>query len=1248
LASLRRRLRWVIIFRGLSWTFVILSLGAATVGVLDWKVHLPDLVRTFCLSWILAAACYVAYRLFLHPLSRQSDDLSLALRIETRYPELKDSLASAVEFLDCTADNRTFESGELRRAAIKSAVSAARRHDFHRVVNTRGLPAAGLSLLAAGVLAAFLVCAFPALTNTALLRLADPFGDYQWPRQTEIEINARNRVARGEAFEIGVELVGLVPQTAQVQYSFEGLPPSLDTCEVKFSDNPGRGSFTARLESARVQNDFRFCVQANDATSTWREVSVRPPPLLVPLGGRPSPQITLRPPAYTDLPIQPLPDGTCSIEAVAGTEISVAAASDRPLRRAWLAPPADHERTLTMAAFLAPLAAPTPAMSAQLCGALSGWWKRVPARLNPTGTTLSLDFVARLSGNYVLHFEDESGMENSRLIELRVFQDPAPLVTIERPSRSQDSRDVLPDAEVTLQVAVEDQIFAIRSAHLDYRIRPGDPSGDARPDGRLPLYDHESLGQVIAQLLASLAPWQAPVAAPLLRLRPQRLPIVRRLPLAELDLREGDLLVLQAWADDFDDVTAGKKPGQSQEIEIRIIGRVALELALDEAQTQMQQELLRLHRLQRDALAQVTAAEAARDGLKPNDQAILQAEQLEQQFKSRIGSKDEGLRAQLARIMQSLKDNHLPRSGIHDRTEAVDRETDRIARENLPQVESLLARARKQSNAGTILDSSLLSDARQQQEQIEQALEELLKLLEPWSTSHELKSEAESIFEEERKLARQVATLKRQIPPGAPVADLKDSHKLELEKAAELQSRLADRTAQLLEKSSRMARERQASDPAAALQLKNAADRGERNNAAGQMQEAAKNIRENKLAAAEKNQQQSIQAIDEILAALEDRREQDLDRLIKKLSGAEEKLRELADQQDRLQKKTKQAAQITDPAQHAAELKRLAREQEQLEKKAEELVRELNRLRADRAGQALGQAGDRMHQARRQLEQKENSDQSQEDALDRLNESREEMQQARQHAQNELVREKVAQISDQLKGLKARQESLSAESARIHREVLQQKQWTRGSLGSLATLADAQGELGEEMKQSAQDKLIRAGEIYAHLGRKAAEAMKQASDAINSRREQALDRIKETSADDEPELDLQAELASAEEIDRQQGIAIRRIGQLLETLKPDNNAPASSQRGEQKKGIPQGGVTGQPDNLPSPGEIKVLLDLQEELNARTRAFDNAHADPGKWSEKDRQEVQKIQHEQQEIADLFDGLMPPAQMQKEKK
>src|SRR5262249_48596612 len=160
----------------------------------------------------------------------------------------------------------------------------------------------------------------------------------------------------------------------------------------------------------------------------------------------------------------------------------------------------------------------------------------------------------------------------------------------------------------------------------------------------------------------------------------------------------------------------------------------------------------------------------------------------------------------------------------------------------------------------------------------------------------------------------------------------------------------------LLGKMQRAAEERKDKDPALAAALQDAHDRSQNGSLRETLKSAGENIRNNNLGKADRDQRAAIKTLEEMVQALEERREQELDRLRKKLQQAEQKLADLTQRQQELHKKIRDAARISDPKKRDQELKRLAREQEQVRTETQEMLRELTRLRADQAAQALSGA----------------------------------------------------------------------------------------------------------------------------------------------------------------------------------------------------------------------------------------------------------------------------------------------------
>lgn len=1246
-AALRRRLRLVVTFRGMCWVLALLSAIAVAIGWIDWHVHLPSLIRALVTVSTLVAGVYLARRYLISPLAAPADDLTLALRVEKHYPVLNDSLASAVQFLQEPSDSERTGSPTLRQIAVKRALHRAKAYDFLPVIDTRGTRSAGLSLLVAGGLAIVVAAIYPQLAWTGFLRLAHPFGGYDWPRQTRLDVEAKQRVGRGESYEIKVKMAGVLPDRAIIDFRFEGAPSVEQAYEIVHQSGSDQGAFVAHLDGTRVQRNFRFQVRANDAESRWRDVEVLPPPQLTLLNGRQSPQIALIPPAYTDQPSQQLPDGAASIETIAGTQVLVRAATDRPLSRAWLEYPAECQVGLSAAALVAPLGVSLPGGLLHPAAFAAESWTRIPARLDPTGKILALAFVARVSGTFALHLEDEMGLTSTRLLELRSVPDPAPVVNLLRPSRSQDSFDILPGAEITVQYLVDDPIFAIRSIYVDYQIRRF--RSEAVEPGRFNLYDHEQWGVALPQLLNGVAP-----AA---RLRPQHLEGTRRWPLAGLKLQEGDVLAFEVCAEDFDDVTTLKPPGKSHQVELRVVTKNALEIALNEAQAQIQQGLLQVQKQQQEAMQKIlpaeTRARTSGERLKPEElDQLMQAEQLQQQIRARVGNRQEGLRAESARVLQALKDNKVPRSGAQDRMEAVTNELDRLAQQDLEQIEPRLTEARKQNELGAPSQTpeerarNPLTEARKNQEEVARTVDDLLKLMEPWSTTREVKGEARSLLQDQQRLREETSKLGTQLPPGEDRANLNPNQQVELERTAEQQSKLAERTGRLLDKLDRLEKDRQAKDPESAKALQEAAQRGKNADAAGKMQEAVRDVRDNRLSQAERNQEASQKALEDMVKALEDRREEELERLSKKMQDAEQKLDDIRGRQEQLGRQSRDAEQNPDAKAREEELKRLAREQEKLQKEAQEMVRELSRMRADRASRSLSQAGQQMQQGAQRMQQGERAQDQQAEALDRLNEAKRELADAREDVEDELARERLAKVADQIKGLKERQLPMIEESSRLHRRVLEEKQWTRELGASLTSLSDAQKGLADETMALAKEKLDDA-KIFQRLLNRSAEAMQRSSERMIERLEKARKRLEETPANEEPSLDVPGETAADAETRLLQQMAARRIDQLLDAMKNDDGRRNRSgqgrqqgQQGEQGQGQQGRRGGGDEDGVALIAQLKAMRALQDDINDRTQVLAKKGADPSKLTAADKDEMRRLQVEQQELTELFNDLTAP--------
>ena len=1305
LARLRRRLRLVTLLRGIFTLFAVLVGGAAIEGLIDWRFQLPALVRAMSLCGIVAGAGYVVMRRLLVPLGQPTDNLHLALKLEERYPELNDVLASALQFLDQPTDDES-SSPLLRRLAIRRAVRMSEDCRFNELISLGGLFWSFVLAMLTITIALPFALAAPTAAKTAMNRLLAPFGTGEWPAQTALRIVSPDRWpyrhALGEPLEIRAEISGVVPERATFTIWFDGTPPVDSTWMIERNTDDETGELIVRMEASKVQRGFRFRLKANDGATPWLEVQVLPPAELAPLDGRPSPQLLLEYPAYTDLPVKHLPDGGSSFEAVAGTTVHLRAGVNRPVARAWIVYRPERPILNTGSALLA-LASDSPLNAATATAVGMSVWDRIPVTLDRNGTLLEATFTPRVAGVYALRFEDETGFGATRLIDARVFADPAPTVTLDRPSPSLDSLNVTPDAVLPLKSLVTDTIFAVRSSWLEYR------TAKAGPVTECPLYDHRAMGWAL-QLTG-----EKPV-----RVRKQEIRIDDQLRLASLHhpdgskLKEGDTVIVQMAADDFDDVTGNKEPGRSHEIELHIVSAATLEALLQRDQTNVRQSLLQMQQWQKEAREKVADAKVQLEKtgkLRPEDlEKLAQAEQLQQQIRARVGNEKDGLRAEVNRIRQAQQDNHLPPSATKDRMDSVANELERLAQEDLEAVEPLLNSARENrepSNPPKTEPAKStpkpevpqkenqkepLKEALKHQTEIEKTLDKMLQRLEPWSSANEVHAEARSMLDEQEKLNQETHKLDSQIPPNERPDRLDPQQQADLDKAATRQESLDNQLNQLTKKMEKLASDKEAElkkrqehadqleaeaqkHEKAAEQAKGA-DRGKAEKAEAQklreqasderataqaiqkeidalkesskiandelkqesggasapskLRDAAQDMRQNKLGSAKERQKESTKAMQKMLDRLEEKRSDDLDRLAKKMRELEQRIDDLTEQQDHLQKKVKEAQQIPDPQQRQQELDKLAQEQQQLRDEAKDLVEELSRAKADAAARSLSRAERAMDDAQQRLQRGERADESQEDAADKLDRAQDELQKDREHVDDELMREKSEKAMARIKALRDRQESSNKETKRVHETALKAKKWEDAVLKSLVAQRDVEEGLAKELARLRDDR-FKPVRIMEKLLEQSADAMTLAADRIEVRRKDVVGRPPDEPFDPVLEAKLQGDIAKWQET------ALRRLDQFLDAMKPEEEAKKlqSGNESETKTGggSPMNGRPPAGESVPLLAQLKALRSLQAEINERTAQFAKDHPDLSKLSDSEQEELTAIRKMQHDIADL---------------
>src|SRR5262245_37643815 len=140
IASLQHRL---IVRRRLvsaCWIGATVLAAALALGFADYLIRYSDRgLRIMATTALVSAAAWACYRWWFVPNRRRLVPLAVAQRIEARFPQLGDALASAVEFLGQDEDARGAGSAQLRRHVITEAQTAVEGLQLDTVIDRRPL-----------------------------------------------------------------------------------------------------------------------------------------------------------------------------------------------------------------------------------------------------------------------------------------------------------------------------------------------------------------------------------------------------------------------------------------------------------------------------------------------------------------------------------------------------------------------------------------------------------------------------------------------------------------------------------------------------------------------------------------------------------------------------------------------------------------------------------------------------------------------------------------------------------------------------------------------------------------------------------------------------------------------------------------------------------------------------------------------------------------------------------------------------
>lgn len=339
LQRLRRRIRLYVVMEGLAiaviWLAVTFWIGLALdyFPVMMGASEMPITARSVILTLIAVILGYILYRWILRRTWVNFRNSSLALLLEKRFPEIDDSLVTAVEL------HRRSDESSLHQAMLKDATRVAvekvRNVRVGQVLNIRPL----VGKLAVALLAVVSVGLFGIMAQNAFAIWSQRLyllSDTPWPRNTFIEVvgfeEGAVKVAKGGNLTIRARATATAPK----------LPP--DVCTIQYVTSDGERGRVNMNQSGGLRDGYQqyvfdgkpfqgvlsnieFDVVGNDFRVRDLAVIVVPSPQIL------SVALDCTFPEYTGWYARQM-EYSAGVKLARGTKVIATLSANKPLRRA--------------------------------------------------------------------------------------------------------------------------------------------------------------------------------------------------------------------------------------------------------------------------------------------------------------------------------------------------------------------------------------------------------------------------------------------------------------------------------------------------------------------------------------------------------------------------------------------------------------------------------------------------------------------------------------------------------------------------------------------------------------------------------------------------------------------------------------------------------------------------------------------------------------------------------------------------
>lgn len=1205
------RIRRLLFLYGACYTFCFAVTLLLVIGFIDWGLHQLQFtfiddrgIRILVTLFIALSSSWCFWKFVVRPQCIRLSDVHLARWIETRYPQLRDSLASAIHFLENDERNILFGSDSLRQAVISKTTHQLENMNLKDVLETFQIKRAMVGALTAISVSFAIAYLSPIYASRALARITNPFSTTPWPKQTEIELlKVSRRVAKGDPFHMEVQVKhGLVPRQSFIDYRLQGPTSTITAAPLM------RNGSILKATRKSPQSSFAVRIRAGDDLIDWQDIKVIDPPRLETL------QAQLLYPPYTRKEPETLAVNRGNIDALPGTRVLVHGSSNKPLRSA----------------------------------ALTVNGHTTPIVLTKNSRSVTTEFTVNNNGRYSLSLTDREpeafNNHRSRVeYDIQTIQDLIPEVTFEQPTSHQQvtalarvplrimTRDDWGIATITLRYQQEDVPTDIPSSILlyDQADRPLQKSTDYIWHlDQLPLHPGSTL-----HIHAEATDYDN----------------INGPHTGKSELLRLEIVSEQAILDQVSDRQTSLKHELKRLLQMQ-------ELAQGQVRD-LQRQITFAMRLTAPDIDTLESAETAQQHVSHglthhSDGALGRIQQLSDQLRiNRINDPETQTRLEtMSALIRQLQETSLPtieQELVRARKASVNElskqssETPTTPVDNRAQPDSNPSLELQQNpssseprtptfqNRSTTETSSqspsikaspysqttqtALGRAETHQQEVISSIETMLGDVSEWAEKRELLRDIDELIGTQKKLLQETAALTQQSSKSFEKGSQEEAT---LQRIAGRQMELSSRTQRSLRKletSPSSTADIKAPAPDA---FKEAADFARNKAITETMHQAAGHLSNQRIGQALQTEQESLTHLEALKEVLNDDRDRQLSRLAKQLREAEQQLEGIRAQQKLQRDKTQQATIIGESKEHKNALEALRKSQQHIQKNTRQLSTRLQQIDVFQAGQSTQQAARHMTEADQLLEQyqTEPSIEQQENALQSLENAQKQLADARRRSESQRTLEQFAQLQSQIATVRKRQNAIYKQTEQLQLEYSEQGRWTRRTLKTLRQSTQEQNALRQQA-DALTEQLTGAPVFHLSLSG-ATRKMDDAAQRLSNRKTDSLTQ-------------------------KTQREVISRLTDILNALQAtaaDKSAGNGTNANEAGGG--QGGGSPANNGIPPVAQLRLLKSLQQGVNNRTRVLDQSKDQDPETGKDDNVPFDQLSKEQGQIADLLMELLRP--------